>query len=130
MKLFESVAGMKLFDGRGDWQTNVAAYQAAMAHAAAGGSALHVWTPPTADWCRGPAVFWIEAKEGRPWAHLFDRDAIRLADTARRLGVRDVLIERQGEPGQHVDLCGKPLARAIGEADRSPLRKPDANGTL
>lgn len=45
-------------------------------------------------------------------AHLFDQDRIRLSETARRLGVRVVKIEKPGTASQHIDLCGKPLERA------------------
>lgn len=46
-------------------------------------------------------------------AHLFDQDKDRLATTARSLGVRSVVIEHEGTRKQHVDLCGKPLERAL-----------------
>lgn len=49
-------------------------------------------------------------------AHLFDRDKIRLIATARRLGVRVIKVEREGEQAQHIDLCGKPFDRACKEA--------------
>ena len=45
-------------------------------------------------------------------AHLFDQDKTRLIATVKRLGVRVVKVEREGEEGQHIDLCGKPLERA------------------
>lgn len=45
-------------------------------------------------------------------AHLFDQNLFRLALTARKLGVRVVVVEKQGTPRQHVDLCGKPFERA------------------
>lgn len=68
-------------------------------------------------------------------AHLIDRDAERLVDTARRLGVRQVKIGRpfgrltalsKAEglhgPGQHIDLWGGPLASALAEC-AAPLPK-------
>jgi len=88
--------------------------KAALAHAAAGGQALHVWDPgPNAAqiYPKAPKIF----LRHRPWAHLFDRDVERLKATARRLGIRRVYIDRRGDRGQHVDLCGKPLDRAIAE---------------
>lgn len=48
-------------------------------------------------------------------AHLLDLDAPRLAETARRLGVRMVLIHRRGEPDQRIELVGGPLRRALKE---------------
>lgn len=45
-------------------------------------------------------------------AHLIDLDKDRLIATVRRLGVRVIKVEREGEPLQHIDLCGKPLERA------------------
>jgi hypothetical protein len=41
----------------------------------------------------------------------------RLLKTARRLGVRKPRVDRRGELGQHVDLCGKPLERAMKECE-------------
>lgn len=82
----------------------------ALAHAAAGGQALHLMSgsyaylrSDTPSCFRGRSII----------AHLFDQDAERLVATVRKLGVRVVCIERKGQPGQHVDLCGKPLERAI-----------------
>jgi len=76
-----------------------------------GGQALHVWDGT--GWSRPgtPACF----RRSHLWAHLFDQDAARLEATARRLGVRVIVIQCRGLPRQHVDLCGKPLARAIHE---------------
>jgi hypothetical protein len=45
-------------------------------------------------------------------AHLFDQNKERLVQTAKSLGVRVIKVEREGEDGQHIDLCGKPLERA------------------
>jgi hypothetical protein len=46
-------------------------------------------------------------------AHLFDQDKARLIATARKLGVRVIKVEREGEPGQHIDLCGTPFNKAM-----------------
>ena len=51
------------------------------------------------------------------FAHLLDYDHDRLVATARRLGVRVIKVDRQGRRGQHIDLCGRPLERAISEAE-------------
>lgn len=86
----------------------------ALAYAADGGQALHVWDPgpdAAARYPKAPAVF----LRNRPWAHLFDQNPDRLYRTAKRLGVRRVVVERRGGRGQHVDLCGKPLDRALAE---------------
>ena len=87
----------------------------AIAHAASGGQALHTidgsWANLRSD---TPQCF----KGQRQIAHLFDQDAERLQATARKLGVRVVRIERRGQPGQHVDLCGKPLGRAVALCER------------
>lgn len=90
----------------------------ALQHAASGGQALHVWDPgpsAAARWPKAPAIF----LKHRPWAHLFDQNSSRLVETARRLGVRRVVIDRRGGRGQHVDLCGAPLERAIAECEAS-----------
>lgn len=81
----------------------------AYAHADAGGQALHLWTPPSAVRERAPLCF----RQAKQWAHLIDYDLPRLKKTARRLGIRRIAVDRIGQRGQHVDLCGKPLAEAI-----------------
>lgn len=89
----------------------------ALAHAAEGGQALHIWDPgPHAaqTYPNAPAVF----LQNRPWAHLIDDDLERLTATARRLGVRRVFVDRRGQRGQHVDLCGGPLDKALAECGR------------
>lgn len=80
-------------------------------HAKGGGQALHMMSGRFA-YLRNdtPACF----KGRRELAHLFDRDPKRLIATARKFGVRVIKIEREGDPmRQHIDLCGKPLERAI-----------------
>jgi len=82
-----------------------------LAFVAAGAQALHVWR-----------VAWAGTKprcfvDGRLWGHLMDRDEARLVRTARRLGVCKIKVDRLGKRGQHIDLCGRPLERAIEEAE-------------
>jgi hypothetical protein len=52
-------------------------------------------------------------KRYRTWAHLFDQNRVRLEETASGLGVRVIKVDRPGARGQHIDLCGRPLARAM-----------------
>lgn len=77
----------------------------AISWAAAGHQALHVF-----KWeGLGPNCF-----QGRPYiAHLYDMNRARLVRTARGLGVRKIVVGRDGQYGQHVDLCGAPLEAAI-----------------
>lgn len=83
----------------------------AIEYAEQGGQALHLMDAQ--NWPgAAPAVF----RRHRNWAHLIDRDEARLVATAKRLGVKNIKVSRQNRPGQHIDLCGEPLARAIGEA--------------
>ena len=91
--------------------------QAALKFAVEGGQALHLMSGRYADLRSDtPSCF----KGRREIAHLFDQDATRLRETALRLGVRVILIERPGTPRQHIDLCGRPLDRAkqAAEADK------------
>jgi len=84
----------------------------ALAFAAAGGQALH--THRVIPYRAGaPRCFLAAVDRGEDIAHLIDHDMDRLRATARRLGLRRVYIDRQGRPGQHVDLCGGPLRRAL-----------------
>ncbi len=91
----------------------------AIAFAKAGGQALHVWQPMAGvnhffwDESAAPECFRKAARSGKPFAHLFDQDVERLRDTARTLGVNVIKVDRPGEDRQHVDLCGRPLDRAI-----------------
>lgn len=86
----------------------------AYAHAAAGGQALHVFSGAFAYMqARTPNCF----KGRRQIAHLFDQDHARLIATAQRLGVRVILVEHPGTYRQHIDLCGRPLDRAIEQAN-------------
>ncbi len=86
--------------------------RAALEHAASGGQALHLHRI-IADTRKAPKCFKDAVARGDRIAHLFDLDRNRLIATVRKLGVRIVHVEREGTPKQHVDLCGKPLQRAI-----------------
>ena len=91
---------MKLFEGHRE-------YRAALEMAAAGGQALflHPWGAPSHIRCFN-GVRWI--------GKLFDRDRSRLVTTGRRLGVRVIVVDREGQESQHIDLVGRPLERAKG----------------
>jgi len=83
----------------------------AFSYADQGGQALHVWK---GNWPkRKPRCF----RDGQCWGHLIDHDRDRLVATAKRLGVNRVVVSRDGQRGQHVDLCGAPLARAMAECN-------------
>jgi hypothetical protein len=84
----------------------------AKAYAAAGGQALHCHRIIFDD---SPRCFKAAVAQGEDIGHLFDQDARRLVATARRLGVRVILVERRGTLGQHIDLCGAPMRRALAE---------------
>jgi hypothetical protein len=86
-------------------------------YAEEGGQALHTHQV-IVDWEKAPGCFKREVNAGRDIAHLFDRDVARLVATVRRLGVKVVVVERRGQRGQHVDLCGAPLRKALAECDR------------
>ncbi len=98
---------MKLFQGHRE-------YRAALDVAAAGGQALflHPWGAPSRVRCFN-GVRWI--------GKLFDRDKARLVATARQLGVRVVVVDREGQETQHVDLVARPLERAKALCSRGSL---------
>lgn len=83
----------------------------AVQHAREGVQALHLHRI-IVDESRAPQCFVRAVRAGKDIAHLFDQDAERLKRTVRRLGVRIVVVEREGTDNQHVDLCGKPLELA------------------
>jgi len=74
-----------------------------------GGQALHVYGAMRGAFPDAPGCF----KRSRRWGHLLDQNEERLVETARRLGVKRVVVGRPGNIRQHVDLCGRPLERAI-----------------
>jgi len=80
----------------------------ALEHAREGGQALHLFDPRPHCKASTPACFRRASEAG----HLFDRDRDRLVRTARQLGVRKILVDRDGRRGQHVDLVGAPLRKA------------------
>lgn len=86
--------------------------RAAYAHARAGGQALHVCATQPFIRSGTPLCF----RQSKQFAHYFDQNLDRLTATSRRLGVQVVLVEYPGLERQHVDLCGKPLRRAIAMA--------------
>lgn len=67
--------------------------------------ALHVWDPPDALRKTAPTPF----RRARQWGHLFGKNALYLRGVAERCGVTRVMVHREGEKMQHVDLCGKAL---------------------
>lgn len=89
--------------------------EAAMDHAEDGGQALHVWDPSVGAVGDMPRCFARAMQAGKPFGHLLDCDHDRLRATAFGLGVRRVVVRRAGRRGQHVDLCGRPLEKAIGK---------------
>ena len=100
---------MRLFDQRSDRRALLKAKR----YATEGGQALHVWDPGAKGWPGAPQVF----QRTRPWGHLLDQDLGRLTATARRLGVKVIKPGRVNGPGQHIDLCGAPLRKAMAECE-------------
>ena len=102
--------------------------RAAVGFALGGGQALHLHTLGCGT--TSPGVFRQAVGNGQWIAHLFDQDTARLVKTAKELGVRKIVVDRPGEPAQHVDLCGLPLARALagcenrGELPGAPTAPP------
>ena len=88
---------------------------AAYDYAKSGGQALHLmggWVASLNS--RTPKCF----KGRNVIAHLFDQDSQRLISTARKLGVRVILVEHLQTSRQHIDLCGRPLERALALCDK------------
>lgn len=92
----------------------------ALAHTAAGGQALHLHRI-IVDRRKAPKCFVRDVDAGKDIAHLFDQDEKRLRLTAKQLGVRVLVVEHMGTDGQHIDLCGAPLRKAITLCSQSPL---------
>ncbi len=98
---------MRRFDNR--------SIRSAIAHSVAGGQALHVFE--AINGMPAPGCF----RRSKLWAHLFDQDAERLRATARKLGVRVILVHHPKTVKQHIDLCGKPLKCALAMCEEDTL---------
>lgn len=94
----------------------------AIAHAAAGGQALHVCRSAQFVGPNAPKCF----QESELFAHLFDQNRRRLIETARELGVRVLKLERGFTPTQHIDLCRGPLEKALKRCDREHAKEAQA----
>lgn len=92
--------------------------QEAQDYADSGGQALHLHQI-IMDRRKAPRCFVQAVERGENIAHLFDRDLDRLKRTVRGLGVRVVVVEYEGQRGQHVDLCAGPLRKAVAMCDKS-----------
>src|SRR5688572_17704211 len=93
----------------------------AVSHSLRGGQALHVHT-----FNAGHPLF----KRYPVIAHLFDQDKSRLIATARKLGVRVIKVEYEGESAQHIDLCGKPFERACNIAAEHNIERTEEQPPL
>lgn len=89
-------------------------------HAAQGGQALHLHR---IVFDSSPLCFRRAVSKGEYIAHLFDQNVVRLIATARRFGVRVLKLEKRDTGYQHIDLCGKPLQRALEVARNEGLRE-------
>jgi len=90
---------------------------AAINYGASGGLVLHMMPPGFAKAFPGAPKALTEApgKPGRPgqFAHLICSDLEKLEKAARRLGVKNIVVHHLHGRGQHIDLFGKPLRKAI-----------------
>ena len=91
-------------------QFNSKQFREMASYVAQGGQALHVWFPKSSHY-DAPACFNKTKENG--WGHLLDGNKKRLERTAKKLGVKGVVVSQEGKRGQHVDLCGRPLRKAI-----------------
>lgn len=96
----------------------------AQGYAALGGQALHTHRI-IVNRRTAPRCFLREVDAGRDIAHLFDRDVDRLKETALKLGVNIIVVEREGQLGQHIDLCGAPLRKALTQCKDAYLETHD-----
>jgi hypothetical protein len=78
---------------------------------------LELWDKSFTMGPDAPACF-----RGKDFAKLYDNDKERLIKTARRLGVRVIVVDCEDQPGrQHVDLVGGPMRKAVNAADHLPF---------
>ena len=91
--------------------------QAAYAHAAAGGIAVHLHS---IVFPHSPQCFRRAVKRGEQIAHVFGQDAVELRRLAREIGIKVVFIDKEGTPRQHLDACGAPLKRLLDKIGAVP----------
>jgi hypothetical protein len=91
--------------------------ESALAHSAVGGQALHTHRLVPAG-KKLPGCFRRSLDAGLDIAHLFDMDTERLRRTARKLGIMFYVVEREGTPTQHIDLCASPLRKALAQCEK------------
>ncbi len=109
----------------------------AYAFAADGGLALHLHNI-IVDPRKAPRCFVDAIARGENIAHLFCKDVELLIKTARKVGVKVIVVENKGTKRQHIDLCGAPLRRAekLAEEYRKHQQQidyffdPDGDGDL
>jgi hypothetical protein len=88
------------------------ALREALLYSQQGGQALHLHRF-IGDAHKAPRCFVNAVNRGEYIAHLFDLDKARLVNTAKRLGVRVLKLDKEDTLSQHVDLCGAPLRKAL-----------------
>lgn len=81
----------------------------AILNANRGGQSLHIYKALPNLFPKAPRVF----KQASIWGHLFDQNKERLIETAVALGVNRIFIHSENTENQHIDLCGRPLRKAI-----------------
>lgn len=84
----------------------------AIEYAAGGGVAIHLHN---IVFPKSPKCFRDAVARGESIAHVFGQDRQQLVSIAKRMGVRVIVVERQGTSRQHVDMCGKPLKKLLAE---------------
>lgn len=90
---------------------------AAIAHAAAGGIAVHLHS---IVFPHSPQCFRRAVARGEQIAHVFGQDAAELEKLAKHHGVRVIYIDKPGTPRQHIDMCCAPLRSLLDEIGAKP----------
>lgn len=60
---------------------------------------------------KSPACFKRDVNAGKPIAHVFCQSVAMLKRIARENGIREVYIDREGTPSQHVREAAQPAPR-------------------
>jgi hypothetical protein len=90
---------------------------AAREHAMHGGQAIHLHRMLGLN---PPQCFARDVRAGKDIAHVFDQNTARLIATAKKMGVRVILVDRLNSAHQHIDMCGKPLEKLLQLAGYEP----------
>jgi len=90
---------------------------AAIAHAQAGGIAVHLHS---IVFPHSPRCFRMAVQRGEQIAHVFGQNADELRELAKFIGINVIYIDKEGTPRMHLDCCAGPLRKLLAAIGAEP----------